>query len=150
MEYYESINGFKIGKADINSVITQPEVESTIVEGESVENDMEVYLANCIWVINMFTSFLVWAVCIVALILNITKKNVGKAIFAGIGLIMPIITTILISAGRMVIQVEEKLSAGIIIVVIGAIIQAAFIIVPFIFWFSKDKRKINNDNQANQ
>ena len=96
-----------------------------------------------------FDIFVVWVDCIVSLILNIMKKNKGKAIVSGIGIIVPIVTIFLTTLGRFLLSTDDEMNFGIIPLVCGVVLQIIFIIIPFIFCFSKNKNVNKNVNVNN-
>ena len=95
-------------------------------------------------------SFVIWITCIVSLILNCTRKNVGKAVFAGIGLIVPIVAMVISTIGRSIYEIEEN-EIGTILVILAFVVQLIVEIVAFAFCFSKKKaqnEKIENGDGA--
>ncbi len=139
---------YNIGKTDVNNIIVSSDSIGYIDDDYSIGATSA--LVNWSWVGIILLSFVVWLVCIISLILNIVKKNPGKAIFSGIGLIAPIVAIILASVGRSMIMLDDELNIGIIPLIIGAILQVVFIIVPFIFCFSKNRNNVNQPQNMNQ
>lgn len=84
----------------------------------------------------MILTTFIWIVCTVSLILNITRKNTGKAIFSGIAYIIPIVNIALVTIG----SAFEILP----LLVIALIFQIITLIIVFIFCFSKNKNITNN------
>lgn len=91
------------------------------------------------WVGTILISFVIWITCIVSLVLNCTRKNVGKAVFSGIGLIVPFITITISSIGRSIFEMEES-GIGIVLVILALIVQLVVGIMAFIFCFSKSHK----------
>ena len=151
MEYYESIDGFEIARRNVNVVVDATEGKNemnNIYEVGSIEYVNT--LANWTWGCTILSSFIVWIVCIVSLILNIIKKNTGKAIVSGIGLVIPIATIFFVTLGRALLSIDDEINFGIVPIVFGVILQIIFIIMPFIFCFSKNKnvsQKVNENNE---
>lgn len=97
-------------------------------------------VTNMSWIITILLSFVVWVTCIISLILNIVRKNVGKAIFSGVGLIIPLIAIFISSAGRSIQQINEGENIiGMIMAISALIVQIIVEILAFIFCFSKNK-----------
>ena len=151
MKHYESIDGFKIAKRDVQEVLDATESKEVMDSTYEVEEiEYANTFANLAWGCTILTSFVVWIVCIVSLILNITKKNTGKAIVSGIGIIVPIATIFLTTIGRALLSTDDEINFGIIPLICGVVLQIIFIIIPFIFCFSKNKNvNINNVNVNN-
>lgn len=151
MEYY--VSGYDeeiytIARSNVENTIMITGSGKSMNEKDSIE-EMEYTntLANLAWGCTILTSFVVWLVCIVSLILNITKKNTGKAIVSGIGIIVPIATIFLTTLGRFLLSTDEEINFGIIPLICGVVLQIIFIIIPFIFCFSKNKNvNVNNVN----
>ena len=94
--------------------------------------------------ITILISILILIICIISLILNCVKKNTGKAIFSGIGIIVPIISMAISTVSSLFIQGAGR--AGIattinmLLYIFAIILELVFGIISFIFCFSKDKR----------
>lgn len=160
---FESINNFKI---DIdNSEITMNEVNQVIVAKKNLSVDEFPPVSNisddiCVrdnynsTLINLMCSgtimltFVVWLVCVISLILNIVKKNVGKAIFSGIGFIVSIISVFVSTFGRTLYEIEES-GIGLAIVIFAVVLELVFLIMSFVFCFSKNKNKQQNSQNIN-
>ena len=76
------------------------------------------------------------------MILNCVRKNVGKAIFSGIGIAVPIISMIISTIGRTLVLVEEETELGMFLGILAIVLEIIVGIISFIFLFSKDKRKM--------
>jgi hypothetical protein len=74
--------------------------------------------------------------------LNCVRKNVGKAIFSGIGIAVPIISMIISTIGRTLVLVEEETELGMFLGILAIVLEIIVGIISFIFLFSKDKRKM--------
>ena len=94
------------------------------------------------WIGTIVLSFLIWIICIIPLILNCVRKNVGKAIFSGIGIAVPIISMIISTIGRTLVLVEEETELGMFLCILAMVLEIVVGIISFIFLFSKDKRKM--------
>lgn len=150
----------KISKKDVYDVLSpieDTEVNNTttssnriMVITDGVDNDYSYAstgITNMSWTITILLSFVVWIMCTVSLILNIVRKNVGKAIFSGVGLILPLIAIFIASMGKSIQEINEgENSIGLIITIFALIVQIVVEIVAFIFCFSKNK---NKDVQTN-
>lgn len=141
----------KIAKKDVSNAISSVEGNKSnriretkpIIGGEDNEcTEMaETWYSanNFMWLGTILISFAIWITCIVSLVLNCTRRNVGKAVFSGIGLIVPFITITISSIGRSIFEMEES-GIGTILVVLALIIQLVVEIVAFIFCFSKSHK----------
>ncbi len=141
-------SSISIAKKDIGDVISTVEGSSGRKNTEckpiidAVEKtDSTITINNFMWGGTILISFIVWITCIVSLILNCTRKNVGKAVFAGIGLIVPIVAIAISTIGKSIYEIEEN-EIGTILVILALIIQLVVEIVAFAFCFSKKKIQI--------
>lgn len=157
---FNSINNFEvtinnedcinIAKKDVTSVISPAEesnssrVRTTQIEKEVDTAGTTVWygINNFMWLGTILISFAIWITCVVSLILNCTRKNVGKAVFSGIGLVVPFIAIIISSIGRSIFEIEES-GIGIVLVILALILQLVIEIMAFIFCFSKKKKENN-------
>lgn len=129
-----------ISQAD--EFIQNDETVSTIKTYDSVAN---LATTNFMWIGTILLSFVIWTICTVSLILNCIRKNVGKAIFSGIGLIVPLLSIFISTIGRVLVQSEELVSIGMFLVILAIIIEIVVGIIAFIFCFSKNKNKTPNE-----
>lgn len=161
---FNSINNFEvtinndgyvnIAKKDVTSVISPVEESNSNriretkpiiggVDDECTEMAETWYSANnFMWLGTILISFVIWITCIVSLVLNCTRKNVGKAVFSGIGLIVPFIAIIISSVGRTIYEIEES-GMGTLLVILALVLQLVVEIMAFIFCFSKKKKENN-------
>lgn len=156
---FESINNFKVdisnneitmnegsqvrvAKKDPTSIISEAEYTpvSNTRDDIYVMDSYNNTLASFMWGGTIMLTFVVWLVCLISLILNIVKKNVGKAIFSGIGLIVPIISVFVSTLGRTLYEIEES-GIGFAIVIFALMLELVFLIMSFVFCFSKNKNK---------
>ncbi|MBP3708636.1 MAG: hypothetical protein J6J36_08605 [Clostridia bacterium] len=153
---FESINNFEVGinnsKVSMNeeskAIIAKKDIEdiiSNVNTSDEYDMDYKTYdedytLVNWMWGGTIILAFVVWIVCLISLIMNIVKKNVGKAIFSGIGLIVPIISIFVSTMGRTMFQLEEN-GISLAIVIFALLLELVFTILSFVFCFSKDKNK---------
>ncbi len=86
----------------------------------------------------IFISLLIWITCIVSLTLNCVRKNAKKAIFSGIGLIVPILSNIVAFMGQEIYIYYEKVF-GLILVILALVIEIVIEIITFRFCFRKNK-----------
>lgn len=149
----EFMNNYEVKLAKTNA----SDVVSSAIknDAETIAYEMEYEPAvmpviNAVWFGTIMTAFIVWIVCIISLILNVTRRNNGKAIFSGIGILAPIICIFMATLGRVLALTELRTVAGLVMVGTAAIIQVIFIIVPFIFCFSKNKNKENKPSESNK
>lgn len=101
---------------------------------------MDYMSIKTIWSFTMYISYLVWIVCIISLVLNCTRRNIGKAIFAGVGLVVPIVSIIISTLGKGLSFRGEYTKE--ILLILALVMQIVTLIIAFIFCFSKN-RKIN-------
>ena len=138
---FESINNFRIASS-VDSIVGNIESSktSTIEKDVGYDDDYIVQskTTSFMWIGTIILSFFIWIICIISLILNCVRKNVGKAIFSGIGIAVPIISMIISTIGRTLVLVEEETELGMLAIVLEIIVG----IISFIFLFSKDKRKM--------
>jgi len=130
----------KIARKSIDDVIsnTSTSNETTLLDLKMTNEEFKnSYSLNMMWTITILMSFVIWIVCIVSLVLNIVRKNIGKAIFSGVGILVPIIACIVSSTGRT--MAFSGLSIGNVLVFIALLTQVITLIVSFIFCFSKKK-----------
>lgn len=138
---YKSINNFEVAvsqkgnttKMLNDSITTIPNNADTSLQGHNMSGTITILI-----------SILILIICIISLILNCVKKNTGKAIFSGIGIIVPIISMAISTVSSLFIQGAGR--AGIattinmLLYIFAIILELVFGIISFIFCFSKDKR----------
>ena len=138
---YKSINNFEVAvsqkgnttKMLNDSITTIPNNADTSLQGYNMSGTITILI-----------SILILIICIISLILNCVKKNTGKAIFSGIGIIVPIISMAISTVSSLFIQGAGR--AGIattinmLLYIFAIILELVFGIISFIFCFSKDKR----------
>lgn len=122
--------------------IQNDEIVSTVKTYDSAVN---LSTTNLMWIGTILLSFVIWIICTVSLILNCVRKNVGKAIFSGIGLIVPLLSIFISTLGRVFVQGEELVGIGMFLVILAIIIEIVVGIMAFIFCFSKNKNKTPNE-----
>lgn len=142
---FESINNFKIASS-VDSIVGNIESSktSTIEKDVGYDDDYIVQskTTSFMWIGTIILSFFIWIICIISLILNCVRKNVGKAIFSGIGIAVPIISMIISTIGRTLVLVEEETELGMFLGILAIVLEIIVGIISFIFLFSKDKRKM--------
>lgn len=160
---FKSINGFEVDIRDTSKVtkisrtdamdVTQSLNETNSSNTKdiltSIETDTSDYcigvgtgVTNFIWTGTIVFSFVVWITCIVSLILNIVRKNVGKAVFSGVGLILPLVSIFIATMGRTIQEINEgENSIGMFLAIFALIMQVVVEILAFIFCFSKKKNE---------
>ena len=142
---FESINNFRIASS-VDSIVGNIESSktSTIEKDVGYDDDYIVQskTTSFMWIGTIVLSFLIWIICIISLILNCVRKNVGKAIFSGIGIAVPIISMIISTMGNSLVQIEEEIGLGMFLCILAMILEIVVGIISFIFLFSKDKRKM--------
>lgn len=142
---FESINNFRIASSPDEVLGTiESSKTSTIKEDVGYDDDYIVQskTTSFMWIGTILLSFIIWAICIISLILNCVRKNVGKAIFSGIGIAVPIVSMIISTMGNSLVQIEEEIGLGIFLCILAMILEIVVGIISFIFLFSKDKRKM--------
>lgn len=142
---FESINNFRIASS-VDSIVGNIESSktSTIEKDVGYDDDYIVQskTTSFMWIGTIILSFFIWIICIISLILNCVRKNVGKAIFSGIGIAVPIISMIISTIGRTLVLVEEETELGMFLGISAIVLEIIVGIISFIFLFSKDKRKM--------
>ena len=142
---FESINNFRIASSPDEVLGTiESSKTSTIKEDVGYDDDYIVQskTTSFMWIGTILLSFIIWAICIISLILNCVRKNVGKAIFSGIGIAVPIVSMIISTIGRTLVLVEEETELGMFLGILAIVLEIIVGIISFIFLFSKDKRKM--------
>lgn len=92
----------------------------------------------------MIINLVIWIICIISLILNCVRKNIGKAVFSGVGLIAPPISILIYSLAKTMYDITEN-GMSICIFALAFMLEVVVGILAFIFCFSKnksDKRKV--------
>ncbi|MBP3707460.1 MAG: hypothetical protein J6J36_02480 [Clostridia bacterium] len=136
-----SISIAKKNIEDIISPVEGSDSEENIKHEQMYEDEETISTVNSfLWGGTILISFVIWITCIVSLILNCTRKNVGKAVFAGIGLIVPIVAIAISTIGRSIYEIEEN-EIGTILVILALAVQFVVEIVAFAFCFSKKEKK---------
>ena len=142
---FESINNFRIASS-VDSIVGNIESSktSTIEKDVGYDDDYIVQskTTSFMWIGTIILSFFIWIICIISLILNCVRKNVGKAIFSGIGIAVPIISMIISTIGRTLVLVEEETELGMFLGILAIVLEIIVGIISFIFLFSKDNRKM--------
>ena len=142
---FESINNLRIASS-VDSIVGNIESSktSTIEKDVGYDDDYIVQskTTSFMWIGTIILSFFIWIICIISLILNCVRKNVGKAIFSGIGIAVPIISMIISTIGRTLVLVEEETELGMFLGISAIVLEIIVGIISFIFLFSKDKRKM--------
>ena len=141
---FESINNFRIAFSP-DEVVGTIESSKTSTIKEDVGYDdyiVQSKTTSFMWIGTILLSFIIWAICIISLILNCVRKNVGKAIFSGIGIAVPIVSMIISTMGNSLVQIEEETGLGMFLCILAIVLEFVVGIISFIFLFSKDKRKM--------
>ena len=142
---FESINNFRIASS-VDSIVGNIESSktSTIKEDVGYDDDYIVQskTTSFMWIGTILLSIIIWVICIISLILNCVRKNVGKAIFSGIGIAVPIVSMIISTMGNSLVQIEEETGLGMFLCILAIVLEIVVGIISFIFLFSKDKRKM--------
>ena len=110
---FESINNFRIASS-VDSVVKNLDSSktSTVKDDEYDSYRMQSVSTNLMWTGTILLSIIVWVICIISLILNCVRKNVGKAVFSGIGIAVPIVSMIISTIGRILFEGEEETGIG--------------------------------------
>ena len=140
---FESINNFRIASS-VDSVVKNLDSSktSTVKDDEYDSYRMQSVSTNLMWTGTILLSIIVWVICIISLILNCVRKNVGKAVFSGIGIAVPIVSMIISTIGRILFEGEEETGLGMFLCILAIVLEIVVGIISFIFLFSKDKRKM--------
>lgn len=141
---FESINNFKIATSSVDSVTTGITVDQPPLKASDGRNDYieQLQTTNFMWMGTVLLSIIIWVICIISLILNCVRKNVGKAVFSGIGIAVPIVSMIISTIGRTLVLDEEETELGMFLCILAIVLEIVVGIISFIFLFSKDKRKM--------
>ena len=138
---YKSINNFEVAVSKKGNTTKMLNDSITTIPNNA---DTSLHGHNMSGTITILISILILIICIISLILNCVKKNTGKAIFSGIGIIVPIISMAISTVSSLFIQGAGR--AGIattinmLLYIFAIILDLVFGIISFIFCFSKDKR----------
>lgn len=139
---FESINNFKIASSADSVVESIESIEEDVGYDNDDDYIVQSKTTSFMWIGTILLSFIIWAICIISLILNCVRKNVGKAIFSGIGIAVPIVSMIISTMGNSLVQIEEEIGLGMFLCILAMILEIVVGIISFIFLFSKDKRKM--------
>lgn len=148
--YAKSINGISLNETN-NSSINEKGATNTLIEikekqletidayklkyGSDTEGEIAYWL-NFIYIYLYIFHCLVWIICIIAIILNFLRKNIGKAVFSIIGFIIPFISLIITSLEKLSYTANRN-TISVVIFAIMVIVEIVFGIMSFIFCFSK-------------
>ena len=125
------------------TLIEIKEKERTVIDEykEKYSSEKTGTIAYWLYKINLYSylfSIVIWITCIVSLVLNCIRKNVGKAVFSGVGLIVPFIAMFFYSLGKMEYAINED-GISVAIFLLALILEVIVEILAFIFCFSKSK-----------
>ncbi|MBP3707461.1 MAG: hypothetical protein J6J36_02485 [Clostridia bacterium] len=142
-----SLNQEEIDNTGATSLIEIKEKEISTKDDYKEKYNSEESGTIAYWIhkINLYiwlASVILGVICLVSLVLNCIRKNTGKAIFSGIGLIVPIISIVLSNIGQVLYTIEENM-IGFVLAIFAVILEIIFGILALIFCFSK--RKIPNE-----
>ena len=135
---FESINNFRIASSADSVVESIESIEEDVGYDNDDDYIVQSKTTSFMWIGTILLSFIIWAICIISLILNCVRKNVGKAIFSGIGIVVPIVSMIISTIGHSLVQVEEETGLGMFLCIIALVLEIVVGIMSFIFLFSKD------------
>lgn len=97
------------------------------------------YVMHKIIVYNIIIIILIVITCIISLVLNCMRKNIGKAVFSGISIFIPIISNFLLMYESTVYTINGKMT-NLIIFFVTFILEILVGILSIIFCFSKSKK----------
>lgn len=141
---FESINDFKLSKS-AEPVVKGLEKDTSCTEYIHDDYVVQSTTTNFLWIGTILISFVIWIICIISLILNCVRKSAGKAIFSGIGLIVPLISIFLSTLGKGLVDInDDGTGIGMFLSIFALVIEVVVGIITFIFCFSKSKNKITN------
>ena len=138
---FESINNFRIATS-VDGVVKNLDSSktSTVKDDEYDSYIVQSVSTNLMWMGIILLSIIIWVICIISLILNCVRKNVGKAIFSGIGIAVPIVSMIISTIGHTLVLIESE--TAMFLCILAMVLEIVVGIISFIFLFSKDKRKM--------
>lgn len=84
-------------------------------------------------------SALLGVTCLISLILNCIKKNIGKAILSGVGLVVPIISIVFSNIGQVMYTIQEN-KIGFGLAIFAVVLEVIFEILALVFCFSKSHK----------
>jgi magnesium-transporting ATPase (P-type) len=96
------------------------------------------YWLHKISIYSYLLSLVIWITCIISLILNCVRKNIGKAVFSGIGLIVPLISIFIYSLSKTMYAINEN-GMSICIFSLALILEVVVEILALVFCFSKNR-----------
>lgn len=97
------------------------------------------YVMHKITIYNIIIIVVTVIICVISLILNCIRRNIGKAVFSGIGIIIPIISHFLLMSEATLYNINGKIANSIIFFV-TFILEILVGILSVIFCFSKLKK----------
>lgn len=101
------------------------------------------YILHYLQVYMLPLTYVIGITCLVSLILNCIRRNIGKAIFSGVGMIIPTITYVVISYGKLMYTTNESV-ISLVICMSAVIVDIILEILALIFCFAKNKNKLKN------
>lgn len=117
------------------------ELDDYIEKYNSADTGKIAYIINKLYVYMIPFTYLIIITCIVSLILNCIRKNVGKIIFSVIGLIIPIITYAIMGQGKLMFLYNESMVA-LTIFISAIIVNIILEILAIIFCIQKSNKEI--------
>ena len=131
---------------DIIAPINTTEETLTVEDGDTWHHGGQSATTSVMWIGTVLISFVIWITCVISLILNCVRKNVGKAVFSGIGLVIPILSIFISTIGKTFVELEDGMEGiGMFLAILAIVIEVVVEIIAFIFCFSKNKNKTPNE-----
>lgn len=124
-----------------HSTVTDEVSSKSTSKSDDYDYTVGTTISSFMFLSSVVLAIIVWIVCVISLVLNIVRKNVGKAIFSGVGLVLPFISMIIASVGRNIDLYNESFGIGSILSIIAVLLEIVTIVLSFIFCFSKRKNK---------
>lgn len=97
------------------------------------------YVMHKITIYNIIIIVLIIIMCIISLILNCKRRNIGKSIFSGIGIVISIISHYILMIEATLYTINGKITNSIIFFTVF-IVEILVGIISMIFCFSKQKK----------
>lgn len=99
------------------------------------------YIMHKITIYNIIFAIVIIMTCIISLILNSIRKNIGKAIFSGVGIVVTIIAHITLNFESVLYTMNGKIFNSIIFFVIFGF-EILIELISLVFCFSKKRYNI--------
>lgn len=130
------------------TLLDMKEEQSSILDDyqekySSEGNGTIAYILHYLQIFMLPLTYIIGITCLLSLILNCIRRNIGKAIFSGVGLIIPIITYVAISYGKLMFTINRSV-ISLVMCMSAVIVNIIIEILALTFCFAKNKNKLKN------